>query len=836
MTDSTRKAPSISVIIVNYNGKHHLVRCLPSVLADDDLGIEVIVVDNASTDGSADWIEATHPTVRVIRSRRNLGFGRANAVGVNAASAPLIAFLNSDTEVTPGWLQPLAETLERRPEVQAVCSKLLLMKQPDVVNAVGGGMTRLGLSYDRLFGFASDHPVANADQEGSTRPCLFPTAAAMLMRREDFDDLGGFDPAFFMYHEDVDLGWRIWLRGGEVHVCPQSVVLHYFGGTTGSLQPSRFRDMMGMRHNVRSLIKCYQVRRLGRALLDHTRIWLRRRAIGEMTLILGWNLLHLPGTLVQRWKVQRHRKRHDRELFESGLILLAPFPPWAPALPQRVAEHPERIRSPVLRPGAETADARLGPGWYGIETVEIAPPVSEDGTPVPAKPTLVRWTSGLATCTLHASPSAKGRLRVRLVPPEPEQAALPPPQADRAPGQSPSGTEAWIELRSSGPQAYKRLTKGPGAEWLTPEIPVVADDDGRIELSILSSTWMPGRGSPNEEGRRMGCGVAEVRFLPDQAPAPVSATPENLSIIIPTYNRKEVLCRTLSALDAQDRTGFEVIVVDDGSTDGTPHAIAEWRKGRPHPPTFDLTVLHQPNLKQGRARNHGLAHARGDLVLFLGDDIIPAPEFVREHVAGHARHNGAGDVAIIGLTAWDDATVRATPFLQFVNYYGAQFGYGHLSADQEAPFTCLYTSNVSLRRAAMGPEPFDPRFDVYGWEDVELGYRLCSEGLRIIYVPSARAVHSHPMTLRTFLKRQTQVGRALKTIVQLQPEILRMPSMGDIRRQTRLGALAPVLAVLTPALSLADRLSPRPWSSRVYGLILAIAFGRGVRQTQRADT
>lgn len=814
-------SPVVSVIIVNHNGRHHLQRCLPSVLQARELPVEVIVVDNASIDGSQQWLQQHHPEVRVLALPRNEGFGKANAAGAAIAQSEKIAFLNNDTEVTPGWLVPLNRALDADPAVQATCSLLYLMKQREIVNAVGGGMSRLGYSYDRYFGFSADHPrVSEVRAAGTSLPTLFPTAAAMLMRKADFERLGGFDPAYFMYHEDVDLGWRIWLAGGEVNVCPDSVVYHYFGGTTKALQPNRFRDWMGMRHNVRSLLKCYQPRRVARVMFDHLRLWLRRRAFGEMAYVLGWNLLHAPGTLRQRWRIQRNRKRDDRELFEAGLVLYAEYPPSAPQVPPAPKDFilSNGLISPVLKVPDETAVERLGAGWYGVEYLPNPGQPDEGGSQ--SKSALAcRWTNGLASARLKVGPGAKGTLGVRYYPPALTSEAEP----------------AWMRLTSTDREVALTFPPGSPRDWKTAELPATADENGLVALKIVSSTWIPHRTAPNEEGRLLGCAVHDIRFRWEDPPeAKLEATAANLSVIIPTYNRKDILGRTLSALQAQTLTRFEVIVVDDGSTDGTPEAIETWRANQPETLAFELEVLRQPNLKQGQARNLGLKTARGEIVLFLGDDIIPDPGFIEAHLAGHAAHNDAGDVAIVGLTDWDVTTVNVTPFLQHVNYYGAQFGYAHLTPQAEAPFTCFYTSNVSLRRSALGPDPFDSRFGVYGWEDTELGYRLSRGGLRIIYSPEARAVHSHPMTLQSFLERQTQVGAALGTFLKLQPDILDMPSMASCRRYKRLGILAPVITALTPVLSYLDGISKKSWPLRFYSLILSLAFEKGVRQAEHA--
>lgn len=818
--------PDISIIVVNYNGRHHLELCLPALAVSvatvsPALRCEILVVDNGSSDDSLAWLAEQFPAVRVLAAKRNLGFGRANLEGVRAAAGHYIAFLNNDTEVAPDWLSPLQQILAQQPQVMAVCSQLVLLEQPNIINALGGGMSRLGHSYDRLFGFSTDHPRVQELAALDSFPTLFPTAAAMLMRKADFLHLGGFDPAFFMYHEDVDLGWRIWLSGGEVHACPASVVRHAYGGTTTKLQPSRFRDRMGMRHNLRTLIKCYQPRRLARALFDQTRIWLRRRDYVDMFLILGWNLLHLPGTLMQRWRIQRRRVRHDHDFFGSGLILVAPHTPWGPSLPAdpQADHHPDRIPSPKLRVGDETVSRRLDIGWYTLERSPLdafAPGQDEHLLPSCADALPVRWTNGLARCRLWVAPDTSGQLHVRL----------------RTPGRNHSGETPWIEVicaHAEGVEHRQRWRFHSDSVWTQLQLPVTADSQGCLPVEIRSSTWMPESPHPSQEARIMGCGVYDLVFEPEAPePARFDPRPQDLTVIIPTYNRKSVLLRTLDALTQQSVCDFEVIVVDDGSSDGTAEVVRQWHEQRSAPLPFAFQLLRQKNLKQGVARNHGLLKARGALILFLGDDITPDADFIAEHLRGHRIHNQAGDVAILGLTEWDQTTVRTTPFLQFVNYEGAQFGYNQLEPDGEAPFTCLYTSNISVRRSVLGVDPFDPRFEVYGWEDCELGLRLCSQGLRIIYHPAARAVHSHQMSLSGFLRRQTQIGESLHTFMAVEPNLLSLPSMGNVAWQRQMGRFGFLLSLASPLLNLLDRRARRPWPARVYGLLLSIAFGRGV--------
>ncbi len=244
-----------------------------------------------------------------------------------------------------------------------------------------------------------------------------------------------------------------------------------------------------------------------------------------------------------------------------------------------------------------------------------------------------------------------------------------------------------------------------------------------------------------------------------------------LTVVLATYNRRSILERTLDALDIQSVQEFSVVVVDDGSTDDT----WTWLKARAAK-SSRLSILRKDNQGQGKARNRGLEQVNVGLVLFIGDDIIAPRDFVAQHLAAH--DNGSSEPkAVVGFTDWHRDDVRVTPLLEMINTQGHQFGYAHMQPGQEVPFTCFYTSNISLPRQLLGDAPFDPAFAEYGWEDVELGYRLSREGLKILYHPDASALHLHPMNLKSVFARQRQVGRGMHTLLRLHPELAGSPHL-----------------------------------------------------------
>ncbi len=237
------------------------------------------------------------------------------------------------------------------------------------------------------------------------------------------------------------------------------------------------------------------------------------------------------------------------------------------------------------------------------------------------------------------------------------------------------------------------------------------------------------------------------------------------SIVIPTYNRMDVLPEVLAALETQvDAPPFEVIVVDDGSTDETRTFLNERSASCP------TRVLEQENQGPGVARNHGVAEARGTWVAFLGDDTVPSTGWLATHDRARAQRPNAETLAVIGYTAWH-RRMRLNPFLRYINEYGLQFGYALIENPEDVPFNFFYTSNLTLSRTLLLAEPFDVRFPYAAWEDTELSYRLEKRGLRLIYEPAATVEHDHPTDLARFTERQEKAGYSAVVFYRLHPEL-----------------------------------------------------------------
>ena len=209
--------PKVSVIIINYNGKTLLEKCLESLFKVNYDNFEVILVDNNSTDSTIEFVTKNYPSVIVIKLDSNKGFAEPNNIGSKIAKGDHLLFLNNDTVVTPNFISELVKVMEHDKKI-AICQSLLL-KPDGSVDSSGDFIDKLGVVYNSKTKTDEIREISSA------------RGASMLIRRSVFEKLCGFDEKFFVSFEDVDLGWRTWILGYHVVLIPTSVVYHY-GGTT----------------------------------------------------------------------------------------------------------------------------------------------------------------------------------------------------------------------------------------------------------------------------------------------------------------------------------------------------------------------------------------------------------------------------------------------------------------------------------------------------------------------------------------------------------------------------------------------------------------------------
>lgn len=316
--------PNASVAIVNWNGRAHLKQCLPSVFALDypTDALECVVVDNGSTDGSREWLASTWPQVRVVANPENRGFAAGANGAATVATGEVVAFLNNDCRVAPTWLRSLVDALASE-QVVAAGSRILDWDGRRI-DFDGAAMNFHGHGSNRGFG----RPVADA-QRREPEPSLFACGGAMAVDRTAFLAAGGFDDEYFAYFEDVDFGWRLWVRGERVVHVPAAVAYHRHRGS--GMDAARWRYLLE-RNALATVFKNYDDASLplvlpaARTLLD-ARAELATGAAGDAhrDALRAFDA-ELPAWREARARVQAGRRRSDAEIVP---LFREPFRPSA---------------------------------------------------------------------------------------------------------------------------------------------------------------------------------------------------------------------------------------------------------------------------------------------------------------------------------------------------------------------------------------------------------------------------------------------------------------------------------------------------------------------------
>jgi GT2 family glycosyltransferase len=338
----------VSVVVTSWNGRELLADCLTSLAAQDypPDRLELIVVDNGSTDGTAEWIRSAWPDVVLVRASENLGFAEGTNLGARAARGELLVFLNNDAAAQPGMLRALVASAIADPGAAAVAARILEW-EGDRVEFGGSGLSVMGLGFQH----SSWHPTFRETPAGGEIP--FACGAAMLVRAEAFRELGGFDAAYFAYYEDVDLGWRMWQSGRRIVYAPEAVIRHR-RHATAARRSDRWRHFHWYRNALQTLVKNSETRYLGRLLPLTLATWFSRvgslyslaadaYAAGESVAAerqlgcavgaaegIGWVLSHFDDVLDRRRAVQARRCVGDAELASRFGLRLDLGPDWDP--------------------------------------------------------------------------------------------------------------------------------------------------------------------------------------------------------------------------------------------------------------------------------------------------------------------------------------------------------------------------------------------------------------------------------------------------------------------------------------------------------------------------
>ncbi len=308
---------------------------------------------------------------------------------------------------------------------------------------------------------------------------------------------------------------------------------------------------------------------------------------------------------------------------------------------------------------------------------------------------------------------------------------------------------------------------------------------------------------------------------------------EKLSIIIPTCNRSKILKKVLDSLEQQsvDQHCFEVLIVDDGSQDDTAAMLENFSTSS----RLRIRYFFQENKKQGAARNLAIKNVQMPLLLFIGDDIVPDRCFLESHLKFHDALENPEQSCVIGYTTWPH-DIRVTPFMQYIGEFGDQFGYSLIQGRGPLPFNFYYTSNLLVPAAALNQLDycFDEDFDVYGWEDIEFGFRLEKAGVQLFYNPESIARHHHPVDVTSFCRRQENVGRASNIFIGKHPELAGF--LGDRTQLTENARYYARAVFQKRVVNILDKWFMLPFSHERYRFILDTCYAKAASEWRNSKT
>lgn len=229
----------LSVVILNYNGRDFLKQFLPDVVKHS-LPHEVIVVDNASTDDSVDFLTSHHPEVKLMRFDQNFGFSGGYNEAIRLIESEYIVLLNSDVEVTAGWIPPILNILESDPNLAAAQPKIMDFKKKthfEYAGGAGGYLDTLAFPFCRGRVF---HTIEeDKGQYDDSRDVFWASGSCLFVRRDAYLEAGGLDEDFFAHMEEIDLCWRLWNLGYRVAMSHKSTIYHVGGGTLDKSHPRK---------------------------------------------------------------------------------------------------------------------------------------------------------------------------------------------------------------------------------------------------------------------------------------------------------------------------------------------------------------------------------------------------------------------------------------------------------------------------------------------------------------------------------------------------------------------------------------------------------------------
>jgi len=702
-----RTLPAIDIMIVTYKSARWLDGFFNSLKRlDYPAGcLRLLCVDNGSGDDTVETLRVAAAGlpfgIEIVEAGRNLGFTGGYAEAFRRGQADYFFVVNVDTVIEPDAVRLLIERLERD--------------------------ATIGIAEARQA--PNEHPKYYDPITGETSWC---SGACMMVRAAALRAVGGFDDLFYMYAEDVDLSWRMWLRGWRCVYVRDAVVQHF----TEQLDPDRnpqWQHYFSMRNGAmmrvmygtwRDIVVHYGAM-LRVATLSRNPIWHRRLTVKAMLA----SLQRFPRAWSGR-PARAHRGPHPWVFFNGWL--------YGRHLRDRALEQ----ESLDLISAAETAERTMDRPGSAIEHITVEEQVRVGGVDRRA----IRMSDS-AEVTFHLAVTSGAELSGAIAAP------------DGAGGPAAAGQ---FSLRQDGRVIWRGEVVSDGEAkrgWQPFRVALDRSADGRPARVTLRFDQI----RQLEQGV---CGDLRLHHRAvDMSAAAAGSTGDlpRVSIVIPTHNRANRLERVVRRVMAQDVPAgtFEVLLIDSRSSDETP-AVVERLVAQ----NRSLRGFRCEQPGAAAARNIGLHESRGEMIVLLDDDILVAPDFLRRVLAAHRRHPGHVLLGRI-VAPWDDCV---DPFHRYllqaedVNRYDFR-------DPLDVPATHFYTGCVGIPRSALGELRFDDRFCVYGVEDIEFGYRLLSGGLRMAYVPGIDVWHDYYPRYREFRTKKFKAGYSLGYFLRQHPHL-----------------------------------------------------------------
>jgi len=302
---------SVTILVLNFNGKTHLKKCLDSLLTTNYPHFNIVVIDNGSTDRSTEFLKSNYPSVKVIRHHQNYGYALGYNLVIDKIENEYIVLLNNDILVKPDWLKELMTHIKNE-DVAAVAPKMKFLHEKTRINSTGGSCDIYGVGLNRGNG------EVDMEQYDLIQEVFYGNGGALLIKKRVWREIGPFDERYFMYGEDLDWCWRARLKGYKIIYVPHAEVYHHWRGSGGSMVT------LLERHWLSTILKNYSLKTLIKimpkylALKTLKTMWLitHAKSTEKLAVIdaILWNLFNLRGTWRKRTQVQTSRKLPDAEI------------------------------------------------------------------------------------------------------------------------------------------------------------------------------------------------------------------------------------------------------------------------------------------------------------------------------------------------------------------------------------------------------------------------------------------------------------------------------------------------------------------------------------------